>query len=289
VYLHGCNQTPQDAAVGTRWNTVGEAKGMIVVYPEQPAGFTSNSNAAHCWNFFDPTQQNRGQGEPAIIAGITRHVISTWKVDPKRVYVIGASAGAAEAEVLGAAYPDLYASIGSVAGCPYAACSDVTGALTYRAMGSNARQVPAFIAHGTSDEVTVYPLGEAEVQQWLGADDLADDGLLNGSVSRIPASFENFGFTTPPNPGSGDPCIVPVAGPYDRVPCAGGVAGFQGTYPYTIRHYNDATGHSLLDFYTIYGLGHAYPGGNPSGSFVDPLGPDVTTAAANFFMAHPKP
>jgi poly(hydroxyalkanoate) depolymerase family esterase len=90
-------------------------KTFIAVYPElDPA-----ANPLRCWNWFDPANQARDQGEPGLIAGITRQVIASYSIDPDRVFVIGASAGGAMSVILGATYPDLFAAIAVVAGCEF--------------------------------------------------------------------------------------------------------------------------------------------------------------------------
>jgi len=286
VFLHGCTETATDAALATKFNDLADQRGFVVAYPQQ-AAFTSSGtgvdgNGAGCWNWFLPQNQQRDQGEPATIAGITRQVMADQQSDPTRVYVEGVSAGADMTVNLGATYPDLYAAVGVVAGCAYATCSDASGALAYRAMGSRARPVPAFIEQGTADTLNVFPLGLGAVDQSLGTDDLADDGTANGSIPRTPAAMEQHGFDRSPAPGSGDPCLYP-----SRFPCVGGAVGFQGTYPYTVQHFADGGGCDLLDFWVVHGLGHAYPGGDTAANFTDPLGPDITTAAYDFFLSHP--
>jgi poly(3-hydroxybutyrate) depolymerase len=165
------------------------------------------------------------------------------------------------AGVLGAAYPDVYAGIGIVGGGPYATALDLTGLLAYAEMGSRARTMPTFVLQGTADLTNPLPLGVAAVDQWLGTSDLADDGALNLSVSRLPATVEHHG----------------------------GLLGTPEAYPYTVSHYVDGDGASLLDFWTVDGLGHAWPGGDPSGSFTDQRGPSATEAAAAFLLAHRMP
>jgi poly(3-hydroxybutyrate) depolymerase len=184
---------------------------------------------------------------------------------------------------MGATYPDVYAAIGVVAGCAYATCTDATGSLARDAMGGHVRTLPVFIEQGTADALNVFPLGQGAVEQWLGTDDLVDNGAADRSVPRTPAASEDHGFDQTPVPGSGDTCLYP-----SRFPCLGGAAGFQGAYPYTVQHYADARGCDLLDFWIVHGLGHAYPGGDPKANFTDPLGPDITTAAYRFFLAHPR-
>ncbi|MGB0220627.1 MAG: alpha/beta hydrolase family esterase [Sinimarinibacterium flocculans] len=288
VYLHGCNQTAPDVAVGTRWNAIAEAHDALVVYPAQRSGFIAPltaGNATRCWNFQSPGDIVRERGEAKLIADVTRHVIAAWNVDADRVFVSGASAGGAMVPVMAATYPDLFAAAAVLAGCPYAACTDTTGAAAFQAMGAHARMVPMMIVHGTADEVTAYPLGEALVQEWLGVADLSDDGLMNHSVSRGWAAIENYGWNAP-SPFSGDACVYP--GAPNRFPCPGGLIGFPGTYPYTVRRYVDAIGRSIVDFWIIHFAGHGYVGGDPAGSFTDPLGPDITSAVWAFFAAHPR-
>lgn len=278
VYLHGCNQDAQDAFVGTRLAEHADEGGFVVLLPEQ----TTAANGARCWNWFLPENQARGSGGAAILADITTAVTATYDIDPARVFVIGASAGGVMTVNLGATYPDLFRAIGVLAGCPYDSCADATGAPTFEAMGPYARAVPTFVANGTADPAVPYPQARDVVSEWLGVADLADDGALNATVSRQPATIEHDGFDQTPQPGSGDPCL-PDGGP-TRLPCAGGVAGFDGSYPYTVERWTgEAGGPVLVELWTVHGASHAIVGGDPRGSFTDPLGPDIVGAALAFF------
>jgi poly(hydroxyalkanoate) depolymerase family esterase len=180
IWLHGCGGA-DPAGLGSSLPKVAEELGVTVAAPVQP----SSANAGQCWNWFDAAHQHRGAGEPSIIAGITTTVRDELASDPDRIYVGGYSAGGAMTSVMAAAYPDLYAAIAPSAGAPYA--FDPTGQAAYREMGSRARPVPAFVLQGVLDEISVYPLGRANILQWLGTDDYADDGASNNSVSRLPA------------------------------------------------------------------------------------------------------
>ena len=284
LFLHGCNQTAPDAAVGTQIHTKGVGRGYVVVLPEQAPyneTFTDGNNSA-CWNWFLPDHQSRTRGEPATLAAIARSVAVEYGVAPTRIFVTGISAGADMTTILGATHPDLFAAIAPYSGCAYLTCADTTGEAAYAAMGDHRRLVPALIAQGSADVVNNAVMGETALRQWLGTNDRADDGEANASVGPQPSSQETFGADgNALAPGTGDPCVGE-----SRLPCAG-VATGSPAYPYTVSRYTTASGATAVEYWLIHGLNHAYPGGDPRGSFVDPAGPDLTTATIDFFDRHP--
>jgi poly(hydroxyalkanoate) depolymerase family esterase len=125
VMLHGCSQHPDDFALGTGMNVVAEEYGCLVVYPAQ----SGQANASRCWNWYNAVEQQRGQGEPAIIAGLTQDIMARHVIDPSQVYVAGLSAGGAMAAILGTLYPELYAAVGVHSGLPFAAAHDLGSAI----------------------------------------------------------------------------------------------------------------------------------------------------------------
>lgn len=157
VMLHGCTQTPEDFAVGTRMNAIADRHGMLVAYPRQ----IGKANHAKCWNWFRPEDQRGDAGEPSILAGIIEQVAQDHRVDPQRVFVAGLSAGAAMAVILGRTRPDLVRAIGVHSGLPYASANDVPSALaamhgrgTMPADGG-ALGVPVVLFHGDEDRTVV--------------------------------------------------------------------------------------------------------------------------------------
>jgi poly(hydroxyalkanoate) depolymerase family esterase len=289
VFLHGCNETALQAAQATHFDALAARRDFVVVYPQQAvtAGTSAplaDGNGIGCWNWFLPEDQSRGAGEPALIAGITTTVAAEQHIDRTHVYVEGISAGADMAVILGATYPDVFRAVGVLAGCAYRACADATGELTHAAMGSRAREVPMFVENGTADTVNPAALAAGLVASWLGADDLADDGSPDGSVSRQPASEQTYAADQTPAPGSGDACVH-----NDSLTCPGGVVGFRGSYPYTVASWRDARGCEVLEFWAIHGLEHAHPDASGDGPYTDPLGPDVTTASYDFFARSTGP
>lgn len=282
VYLHGCTQTATDAATGTRLNDIAEERGFVLVYPEQrvyPSQTDfSDGNGARCWNWFHPDHQVRDKGEPATIAGITRKVATEQRVDRDRTYVMGVSAGADLATIMGATYPDLYAAIGVLAGCAYLTCTDATGAAAHRAMGPRARPMPVFIVQGTADPLNNTGMGATALAQWIGTNDFADDGQRNGSVSPVPNSVDTTENFTPGTPG--DPCIR-----NNNWPCPGGLLGWR-QYPYTVMFHGMFGCSKLIETIVVHGLSHNYPGGDPKGTFTDPTGQNIGVPIYNFFLRH---
>jgi poly(hydroxyalkanoate) depolymerase family esterase len=249
VMLHGCTQSPEDFAAGTRMNFLAETQPCFVAYPAQ----RSQANQAKCWNWFRVTDQQRDTGEPSLIAGITRQIMREYSVDPKRVYVAGLSAGAAAAAVMGARYNDLYAAIGVHSGLACGAAVDLPSAfLAMRQGGGFDRQevsierptVPTIVFHGDRDS-TVHPNnGDQVIEQSIKA---------TGTEKKV-----------------------------HRGRVAGGHA-------YTRTVHSDATGRHIFEHWSIHGAGHAWSGGNSAGSYTDPRGPDATREMLRFFLEHSLP
>src|SRR5437764_2996499 len=186
VMLHGCYQNPDDFAAGAQMNTLAETGAFLVVYPGQP----SSANISRCWTWFRREDQQRGAGEPALLAGLTRQIMATYHVDARRVFVAGLSAGAAMSVILGATYPDLYAAVGVHSGLAYAAAHDLATAYaamqhgglaparpesrTSPATGVPARVVPTIVFHGDRDMTVNVVNADHVLTPWVQATDERD-------------------------------------------------------------------------------------------------------------------
>ncbi len=159
MMLHGCGQSADNFAAGTRMNTCADERGMLVVYPQQ----SSSANVGRCWNWHRPVDQKRGSGEPALLAALTRHLIASCKADARRVYIAGLSAGACAAAITAAAYPELYKAVGVHSGLARGDIETLQGALSAMRHGSKAttiqagsRTVRTIVFHGDEDRI-VHP------------------------------------------------------------------------------------------------------------------------------------
>ena len=172
VMLHGCTQSPDDFAAGTRMNFIAEEQTCFVVYPAQ----RSDANQSKCWNWFRTADQKRGSGEPSLIEGITRQIMRDYSVDPKRVYVAGLSAGAAAAAIMGETYSDLYAAIGIHSGLACGAATDMPSAFAVMRQGggpvrkvvSGHQPMPTIIFHGDRDTIVHPNNGSQVLEQAVG-------------------------------------------------------------------------------------------------------------------------
>jgi poly(hydroxyalkanoate) depolymerase family esterase len=119
VALHGCTQTA-DAVLSWGLTELADKHGFVLVVPEQQ----TTNNSARCFNwggdYGNMTPLKRGQDENMSIKQMVDKTIATHASDPKRVYAMGFSAGAAQAVLLAATWPEVYAAVASFAGIPYA-------------------------------------------------------------------------------------------------------------------------------------------------------------------------
>ena len=240
VMLHGCTQNPVDFASGTQMNQLAEELQCLVVYPAQ----SQQANAQRCWNWFSAADQARDQGEPSIIAGITRDVMASHNVDDSQVYVAGLSAGGAMATIMGTLYPELYAAVGVHSGLPFASAQDLPSALAamkgnFRRPQTQGKAIPIIVFHGDKD-TTVHP---------ANGDELIARGKHQAARETVI-----------------EPGRVPDGHAYTR----------------TVHQHPDGTPHA--EQWLIHGAGHAWSGGSARGSYTDGKGPDASREMMRFFQ-----
>lgn len=263
--LHGCTQDPSSFAAATAMNDTADRHGFVVVYPGQPRA----RNAQGCWNWFLPAHQQRGTGEPELIAGLVRRLLAKefdQAVDPARIFVAGLSSGGAMALILAVCYPDLFAAVAIHSGLPYRSADDVASAFAAMgragaapapdghpisaAMGEHARVVPSLVIQGTADR-TVAP----------------------ENARRILSQLMHANHLAAPETCQHDP---------DR-PNASQHARADSGLRYTHERWVDTRGALIHEAIEVHGLGHAWSGGVPGGSYTDPRGPSASEAVWAFF------
>ena len=227
VALHGCSQNANDYYSNAGWRKYADLWHFLLVFPEQK----SANNSLSCFNWFEPGDTARGQGEALSIKQMVDYAIANDGANPARVYVTGLSAGGAMTAVMLATYPDVFAGGAIMAGIPYrCATSSLTA---YSCMNPGVDKTPAAwgdlvraaytgytgarpavsIWHGTSD-TTVVPANATELRdQWTNVLGVSSTPTSAGSLPGG-TSLESYGgvvrvyrvsgmtHATPVDPGS---------------------------------------------------------------------------------------
>lgn len=225
VVLHGCRQTAEGYDRGSGWSRFAREKGFALLYAEQ----TRNNNSNLCFNWFRPSNVTRDRGELMSIRQMIAAMQKRYKLDRKRIYINGLSAGGAMTASMLAAYPELFAGGAIIAGLPHGAARDVRRALDamreppareprewgdlVRNTAPSLSRLPVIsIWHGTDDRTVSFANGEAVLAQWLDLYGLAEE---DGTESWVDG--------------------------------------------HSRRVWHDATGRPVIEFYRIEGMGHGTP------------------------------
>jgi poly(hydroxyalkanoate) depolymerase family esterase len=255
VMLHGGSQSAADFSTGTRMNELADECGGIVLYPEQ----SKFANPLGCWNWYDTRHQFADDGEPSMIAGMTRQAMADHGVDPARVYVAGMSAGGAMAVILGQAYPGLYAAVGVHSGVPSGVANDLMSGLA--AMNSGPTPV-----HGVA-------AATGEPAQGHSVATIVFHGDCDSTVH--PSNGEAVHAQALRRRGAAHVARVPPAGRAIRVP---------GGRAVTRVIQAKKAGLPGAELWIVHGGGHAWTGGSAKGSFTDENGPDASREMLRFFL-----
>lgn len=244
VMLHGCAQGPEDFATGTRMNALAARHGIVVAWPAQ----REIDNPRGCWNWFEPAHQQRGEGEPAILAGLAEALAKEFAIPASRVFVAGLSAGGSMAAVLGETYPEVFAAVGVHSGLACGAANDIRSALAAmrgapaapRPLAPSADAPRVIVFQGTADPV-VHPMN-------------ADRLMARASA-------------------------LAGARPARATHTAAGDRGVSRT----VARRRDGT--PAVELWMVEGSGHVWSGGDASGSFAEAAGPDASAEMLRFFLA----
>jgi poly(hydroxyalkanoate) depolymerase family esterase len=206
------------------------------------------ANGSNCWNWFKSEDQHRDHGEPSILADMTRDVMRQYHIDPNRVYVAGLSAGGAMAAIMGASYPELYAAVGIHSGLPVGAAHDLPSA--FAAMRSGTGKKPS-----------------------------------HDSGRPIPVIVFHGDRDTTVHPRNGEEALAQfISGNEHPITVEEGEVPSGRSYTRTIRR--NRNGEPVAEQWIVHGAGHAWSGGDPSGSYTDPEGPSASAEMVRFFYRH---
>ena len=245
VALHGCWQTPEDFARGTRLNEAAERRGLVVVYPAQ----SRRENPYRCWNWFEPAQQAATGGETRQILAVARHVQAERGVREARLLLVGFSAGAFMAVNLACAAPESVAGVGTLAGGAYRCAAGSEGAI--QCMRGQALDGPAAATACAGGRAADW-----RVSLWHGARDPVV------SPANLTALETMFGRLLRVSRGT----TSTEAGAVHAV-------------------YRDPRGRPVLETWLVSGMGHAWSGGDPRATHTWSPGPPATERMLDFLLA----
>ncbi|TDG26247.1 PHB depolymerase family esterase [Paraburkholderia silviterrae] len=252
VMLHGCQQTMDSFAEGTRMNLLADKHGFAVVYPEQSV----QGHPHQCWHWYD-ARQPAGGGEAAAIVSLVDTLVQEHGFDRSRVYLAGLSAGAGLAALLAVSAPGHFAAVALHSGPAFGEARSGVSALDVMRRGLHHDPValvdgqlagrrhpgmPALIVHGAADPVVAPVNAEQLATQFLRLNDLADaHGVRQGVVSHE-------------HDGEG----------------------------YTVQDYR-RDGASVVRLCRVSALDHAWSGGDDTVPFHSATGPDASAMIWDFF------
>jgi poly(3-hydroxybutyrate) depolymerase len=162
------------------------------------------------------------------------------------------------AAVMSATYPELYAAAGIHSGLAYGAAADLPSALAAMRGASS----PAAPAAGKSRRTR--PQGRIRTIVFHGRNDKTVD------PSNAEAILAD--------------CLAGLTDPTHQTH-----EGLAGGRAYKRTVVTDARGVPHLERWAVEGLGHAWSGGSPEGSFTDRQGPDASREMLRFFLATAPP
>ena len=268
VVLHGCSQDEDIIRVGTRYNDIADANGLIAVYPFVTSWPWLEFRNENCWGYWYAQHKKRDEGEPGDIYGIIREVVERFNVDENRIHITGISSGGAMATIVMTVYNDIIASGAPVAGIAYdettasyapfggvyrdpkdtAASSEAE----WKRSGIIPRKQPIMVMHSEADETVLIQAAYNNRDTYgllFDVDTSSHDWENTGSDDGY--NWRHRKYRAPDSP-----------------------------YP------SDIETHFILK--TGLHFPHAWPGGADSGEWCKSVGPDWANISWTFFADHPR-
>ncbi|TAG49034.1 MAG: phospholipase [Betaproteobacteria bacterium] len=254
VMIHGCKQSADDFARGTRMNDLAAREGFAVLYAEQ----SSFANFRRCWNWFEPNTA-AGHGECAIVLEMIVAAKKLAKIDAHRVYAAGMSSGAALAGLLAFHHPDQFAGVAMHSGLPPLANPSASSAIL--AMRNGVRidtgalaesyweiqadfPPPLIVIHGDDDHRVHERNATASMKLWEALWEGAPDGAAPNEMTALTRNDK----------------ALPAA---------------EGSRAYAQMDLL-RSGRIVARSVRVAGLAHAWSGGNPELEFNDARAPDAS-------------
>jgi poly(hydroxyalkanoate) depolymerase family esterase len=195
VVLHGCSQTAAGYDDAAGWSRMADLHGFALLFPEQQRA----NNANLCFNWFVPSDCQRGSGEALSISQMIEAAVVRFGIDRNRIYINGLSAGGAMASAMLASYPELFAGGAVIAGLPFDCAKTVPEAFdrmggqglpskielqkSLRKASPHKSPWPTItVWHGEADRTVFASNADAVVSQWLEAHELGEEPSLEMSM-----------------------------------------------------------------------------------------------------------
>jgi poly(hydroxyalkanoate) depolymerase family esterase len=202
VVLHGSSQTAASYDLGAGWSALADRYGFVLLLPQQHIANNPNNG----FNWFLPGDVERGRGEALSICQMIETTIAAHRIDRRRVFITGLSAGGAMACVMLATYPELFAAGAVIAGLPFGTATNVNEAFesmvhvrarSAREWGDLVRAASPHrgpwprvsVWHGGADSVVRPENADQIVKQWLDVHGLdhepTREELVDGYPRRV--------------------------------------------------------------------------------------------------------
>lgn len=272
LMLHGCSQDPDDFAAATGMNQAATAANALVLYPAQ----ARNANPSGCWNWFESSNQHRGQGELGLMVAMVCDVMERHPVDAQRVYAAGISAGGAMVALLGREYPDMFAAIGVHSGLQAGAADNMMAALSAMNNGaklgpSSPSARPAAHSSGAAHPALIVFHGDADTTVSAKNGEQLVDAALQAALGDKRAAVQES------QPGQSDAGQRFTRHLYRAV--NGADADADGDH---------RAADVLVEHWVLHNAGHAWSGGSAKVGQTDPRGVNATKEMLRFFLEHPR-